>query len=202
MQEGSAYVGPTFLIGGKRNSQAFELSPAHAFEALSLLMSSRGPVKVDRDSQLSPQTLAQAVRCSDAFIHSDTFERNDRDHVQGAHAGVHALMAAQVDRIDHYRSQSENRLRHCRQTAGKCEDGPVVIGISRIIKEIDSRRALDHRAYSGQHIRIPALGYIRNALDPFVHEGLFTRVRRFAYSQTARAQGAQGPANRCRSGRL
>ena len=97
MQEGSAYIGPTCLIGGNRSAQAFELSPANVFEALSLFTTGCGPIEVDRDSQLSPQTLAQAVRCSDAFGRADTFERNERDHVQGSHAGVHALMAAQVD---------------------------------------------------------------------------------------------------------
>ena len=145
-----------------------------------MLMSCRGSVEVDRDSQLRPQTLAQAVRCSDAFDHADTFKWDERDHVQGAHPGMHTLMAAQVDRLDHNRSQPENRLGHVLQTAGERENGPVVIGVRRIVEEIDPWRTLDRRAHLSQHVLIPALGNIRNALYPHVHGSFFVRLLRSA----------------------
>ena len=88
------------------------------FDQLAALVPARGlAVVIDRHMQLLPQSRPEIVRQFDADAHRKVGKGNEGDHVDRAHPGMLATVAAQVDPFrgngitGHRRIDRERRLR-------------------------------------------------------------------------------------------
>src|SRR5512132_3319258 len=86
-----------------------------------------GSVEEDRQPVLAADTLRQRERRAPRAIHVVGHDRNERHHVRGADARVHAVVSRQVDQLAGTPDAGEQRLDQGRILADKREDTAVVV---------------------------------------------------------------------------
>ncbi len=124
-------------------ADAFKLTAANIFEAQSCGLARGRLIEVDRDTGLTPDTLAGAMCDIDAGAQRRVAERNEGQHVERAQARMDALVPGQVNG-----RRSLDCGAHCRFEdyffgAGEGDDTAIVIGVAGAVEQQDARHGGD-----------------------------------------------------------
>ena len=124
----------------------------------------RLPVVVDRETQVSGEPLPHAVRASGRVGQAQPLERNEREDVEGSHARVDALMAAQVEVVSSEAGRGDRCSLYARRITDEGDDRSVVVGIGRPVEHLRSAR-LDHVHQLPDERRVAALAEVGHGLE-------------------------------------
>ena len=122
-------IGAARFVLADQLLETLELPFAHVREILSFGPPRRVIVEIHRYVQLASDALAQLLRQLDALLDSHAGDRNKRDHIDGAHARVLALMDVQVDQLRRFLGDAEARLHARVGRADEREDAAMMIGV-------------------------------------------------------------------------
>ena len=119
-------------------ANAFKLAAAHVLQVLPLGSLRRRLVQIHRNLVALPDFLASAARDGDAILQRHAFDRDERNHVGSAQAGMRARVLGQVDQFSGFADAANRRLGHIDGIADQGDDAAVVIGVHLAIEEIDA----------------------------------------------------------------
>ena len=119
--------------------QPFELAAPDIFEVLARRIRRRVFVQEDRQREPRRHVGGNRLRQLHALRHRHAFDRNERHHVDGAHARMFALVRAQVDVGKRALEQHRNAGGQRRGVAGQREDRAVVRGVGLHVEHAQAR---------------------------------------------------------------
>src|SRR5579862_2919288 len=103
----------------------------------------------------------------DSIVHRRTIERNERNYVSRAHAGMDALMRREIDQLGGLPCPTHGRLNDHIRGPSECHHAAIMIAV-RFPTEHQNPRGLGNRIRDRVNdCGIPPLGKIRNTLEHF-----------------------------------
>jgi hypothetical protein len=144
--------------------EALELAAADVLEIAAARRARRFLIQEDRHAIPPGDLGADLAGQRHAVTHARAFDRNERHHVDRAHAGMLAGVPAQVDERNRRLEQVEYGRLHLGGRAREGVDRPVVRCVRLDIQQAGA--ALLHRLGARlEHLGAPAFADVGNALD-------------------------------------
>ena len=96
--------------------------------------------------------------------HGGPFQRDERNYVGRAYAGMHAGVSMQIDQFRCSGRAANGGFHYGVGLTREGEDAAVMVRVHLLAQEDNSGRAADGSRQSLDHFRVAAFGKVRNAL--------------------------------------
>src|SRR5262249_28089877 len=145
--------------------RSVEFGASHVLQRTPLRTPSRGFVKVDRYAIAPPNLSACLMRGGDTIGHDRSIQRDERDYVSRAHAGVRALVPAKIDAFGSLSRPPYRAFDNSLRPADERHYAAVMIGIGLPPEDAHAFGRLNRLHDGGYGVPVAALREIGNTFD-------------------------------------